>query len=128
MAGVLGQTNATLLEVLQAAPLGDSFLSDSFGSGSGDGPEDQTAKWAGHVGVWMPPERTTRDSSPDGRDVVTDRRVLLPPVCSVEVGDLLRIKDKEGNETIYKASGSVLLGEGFEVGASQIIEVQIEVS
>ena len=128
MAGVLAQTNCTLLEVLEAAPLSDSFVNDSFGSGSGDELEQLSAKWSGQTGAWMPPQRTTRDSSQDGRDVVTDRRILIPAVCSIEVGDQLKIKDKEGNETLYKASGAVLFGEGLELAASQIIEVQVEVS
>lgn len=124
MAGVLGQTNATLLEVLQAAPLSDSFASDSFGSGEEEA--ELESKWAGQVGVWFAPPRTTKESSTDGRDVVVDRRMHMPIVCPVGVGDQLVVL-QDGTEATYQVAGVIEIGKGLELGAGQYLQVQIEV-
>lgn len=124
MAGVLGQTNATLLEVLQAAPLGDSFLSDSFGSGE-EAPAPET-KWQGQAGIWFAPPRTTRESSTDGRDVVTQRSLHMPIVCELGVGDQLVVL-QDGAEETFLVSGVTEIGKGLELGAGQYLQVQIEV-
>lgn len=124
MAGVLGQTNATLLEVIAAAPLGDSFISDSFGSGE-SAPELES-KWEGHAGIWMAPLRITKESSTNGRDVVSDRSLHMPIVCPVGVGDQLRI-NQDGEEATYQVSGITEIGKGLELGAGQYLQIQIEV-
>lgn len=137
MAGVLGQTNATLLEITQAAPLGDSFLSDSFGSGDhgkghGHGyghqhlPHSETL-WEGRAGIWIAPIQETKESSTDGRDEIAQRVLHMPKLCPLSIGDCLKIETWEGEEVIWPVAGLVLLGEGIELGAAQIYQVQIEV-
>jgi hypothetical protein len=123
MAGVLGQTNATLLEVISASPLSDSFVSDSFGSGEST---DQESKWSGHVGIWFAPVRRTRESSTDGRDVVDDRRLHMPIVCPVGIGDQLRVLE-DGEEKTFSVSGVTKIGNGLELTSGQYLQVQIEV-
>jgi hypothetical protein len=125
MAGVLGQTNATLLEVIQAAPLSDSFVSDSFGSGSGSG-DEQVSKWTGKAGIWFAPVQETLESSTDGRDEVANQVVHVPVVCSIGIGDQLLIL-RAGNEKLLKVSGLTHIGLGLELGAGQYFRIQIEV-
>ena len=147
MAGVLGQTNATVTEITKAAPLGDSFLSDSFGSGSGENPGQggghgkghghghghqhaphEEVLWEGRAGIWVAPVPNTKESSQDGRDEIRVRVLHMPKLCQLSIGDCLKIKTWEGEEVIWMVAGLTLIGEGIEVGASQIYQVQIEVS
>lgn len=125
MAGVLGQTNATLIEVIEAAPLSDSFLSDDFGSGEG---EESTSRWSGNVGVWIAPISKTKEATPDGRDEVATRIIHLPNIASLSIGDKLRIETWEGEEVVWNIAAVVLYGEGVELKSSQIYQVEIEVS
>jgi hypothetical protein len=138
MAGVLGQTNATVTEITKAAPLGDSFLSDSFGSGEtnggghgkghghGHGPHTEVL-WEGRAGIWIAPIQETKESSTDGRDEIAQRVLHMPKLCQLSIGDCLKIETWEGDEVIWQVAGLTLLGEGIELGAAQLYQVQIEV-
>ena len=121
MAGVLPQSNATLLAVYQAQVLGDSF-SEPAGSGEG---EELTAKWTGSTGAWLPPPARRKESSTDGRDELLERRVFIPIVCPVDIGDKIEI-DYQGQEELLLVSGVIRIGEGVELGAAQTYELQIE--
>ena len=126
MAGVLPQTNACLLEVLAAPLLGDSFQGDSFGSGSGES-SPPSSKWNGRAGVWITNPRIRRESSTDGRDVVSDRRIFVPLVCSISVGDSLRLELDDGSEETVRVAEVSRQGRGVELRSSQVYELQIEV-
>lgn len=126
MAGVLPQTNATLLEVLGAPLLSDSFASGSSGSGSGEGPELESI-WNGSAGIYIPPATLRLESTTDGRDELAERSVYAPTVANFQIGDQIRFT-YEGQERIWKISGVIKHGIGVELGASQHYELAIEVS
>lgn len=125
MAGVMAQANATLLRVIGAPVLSDSF-SDSF-SGSGDGAEAPATKWEGKRGAWVPAVRQRLETSADGRDELSEPRLHCPAVCQIEIGDQVEITH-EGVTKIWKVIGVALHGQGVELGAGQSYELQIEVS
>lgn len=126
MAGVLPQTNATLLEVLGAPLLSDSFAAGPGGSGSGEG-EELVSLWSGSIGIYVPQSTIRLESSTDGRDEVADRSVYVPVVANFAIGDRIRFL-YEGQEKTWKISGVIKHGVGVEVGASQHYELAIEVS
>lgn len=125
MAGVLPQTNGTLLGVSSAPLLSDSFAVAPAGSGEST---SSVSKWEGKCGIWVAQPRERRESSTDGRDVLRELRVFCPVVCEIEIGDELEVLWGHDVPELWRVSGVARIGQGVEVGASQTYELEIEVT